>query len=134
MTTLAMPSTLTTMFHSADPFTERQQALIEGTAQNIAHSAVLNLLERAVREERITRAALARKLGRDPSQITRWLSSPGNWTLQTLGLLMGAMGHLPAIGAQPVSEIWQYTPNTIAIGPPEIRNSTRRYQRSSHRE
>ncbi len=66
------------MFRSAVPFTERQQALIEGTAQNIAHSAVLSLLEKRVRENGLTRAALARKIGRDPGLISRWLGSPGN--------------------------------------------------------
>ena len=105
MTTLAMPSTLTTMFRSGEPFTERQRAILEGTAQNVAHSAVLDLLERRVREDGLTRAQLARTIGRDPSLITRWLGSPGNWTFATLGLLMGAMGHLPTIGAQSVEDI-----------------------------
>jgi len=93
------------MFHSAEPFTARQIAMIEGTAQNVAHSAVLDLLEKLVREKNITRAFIARRLGRDPAQITRWLGSPGNWTLQTLGLLMAAMGHLPTIGAQSVESL-----------------------------
>jgi hypothetical protein len=93
------------MFRSGAPFTVRQRAILEGTAQNVAHSAVLDLLEKCVRENGLTRAQLARTIGRDPSLITRWLGSPGNWTFATLGLLMGAMGHLPTIGAQSVEDI-----------------------------
>lgn len=82
----------------------RQLAFFEGLAQNRAHEAVLQLIERLAREGRLSRASLAKKLGRSPSQITRWLGSPGNWTLQTLGILLGAMGYVPVISAHPINE------------------------------
>ena len=50
-------------------------------------------------EEGFSRADLARKLRARPSQITRWLSSPGNWTLDTISDLLLAMScraHLTA--------------------------------------
>ena len=105
MITSAMPSTSIAMFLSDEPFTQRQIANIEGTAQNIAHSAVLDILEKVVPERKLTRAFMARKLNRDPALISRWLGSPGNWTLETLGLLMAAMGHIPTIGGQDVRDI-----------------------------
>ena len=40
---------------------------------------------------RITKAALARKLGKGPEQITRWFSGPSNWTLDTIGTLLLAL-------------------------------------------
>lgn len=40
---------------------------------------------------RITKAALARKLGKRPEQITRWFSGPSNWTLDTIGTLLLAL-------------------------------------------
>ncbi len=40
---------------------------------------------------RITKASLARKLGKGPEQITRWFSGPSNWTLDTIGTLLLAL-------------------------------------------
>ena len=38
----------------------------------------------------ITKAAVARRLGRRPEQITRWLAAPSNWELDTISdLLVG---------------------------------------------
>jgi hypothetical protein len=43
----------------------------------------------------LTKADLARRIGRKPEQISRWLGAPGNWTLDTASDLMLAMGQEP---------------------------------------
>lgn len=98
MTTSATQSILAKLSDAA--FTPRELAVFEGYAQNAAHNAVLTTLERAMAEDDVTRAFIARKLGVSPSQVTRWLSSPGNYEMKTLGYLLGAMGYVPSI--QPV--------------------------------
>jgi hypothetical protein len=47
---------------------------------------------------------LASRIGRDPAQITRWLSSPSNWTLDTISDLMAAMGTEPEFSVAVLSE------------------------------
>lgn len=39
----------------------------------------------------LTKAEVARRTGRKPEQITRWLGAPGNWTLETVSDLMLAI-------------------------------------------
>ena len=40
----------------------------------------------------VTKKQVADALGKDPAQITRWLSSPGNLTLDTISDLLLALG------------------------------------------
>ena len=42
-------------------------------------------------QEGLTRAQLARRINKRPEQITRWLGSPGNWTLETASDLILAI-------------------------------------------
>ena len=51
-----------------------------------------------------TRADIGRALGKQPAQITRWLGSPGNWTLETFANLLLAMGYVSQLGAHTIEQ------------------------------
>lgn len=55
--------------------------------KNKAHSLLLELFE----ESDLSKADLAKMLGKKPEQITRWLAGPGNLKLDTLSDLIFAM-------------------------------------------
>lgn len=62
---------------------------MRGRSKDLAHSTLLKAMNRSG----ITRAELARMLGKKPSQITRWLSGPGNLTLESMSdLIFAATG------------------------------------------
>ncbi|WP_171102856.1 helix-turn-helix transcriptional regulator [Ruegeria sp. HKCCD7255] len=59
---------------------------VRGRNKNKAHSLILEIF----RDSGLTKAELARMLGKKPEQITRWLAGPGNLTLDTLSELIFA--------------------------------------------
>ena len=55
------------------------------------YEAVLTAFEDEARAGRVTKAGLARRLKKDPAQITRWLSGPSNWRIDTISDLLLAL-------------------------------------------
>jgi hypothetical protein len=70
---------------------------------NRLHEIVVSLFMKLELEGKITKAALARRIGRKPEQITRWLGAPGNWTSDTASDLLLGMGAELAMEAVPLS-------------------------------
>jgi hypothetical protein len=58
--------------------------------------AALTLVMREFKKAGISRATLARRLGKRPEQVSRLLGGPGNWTLDTVSDLLFAIN-----GAEP---------------------------------
>jgi hypothetical protein len=56
------------------------------------YASVISTFSKCVEEQDLTKREIASKLGKEPAQITRWLSGPGNWTLDTVSDLLLAMG------------------------------------------
>jgi hypothetical protein len=72
--------------------------------RNRLHQLVIREFVRQEDINRLTRAELARRIGRAPEQITRWLGAPGNWTLDTVSDLMLGMGTEPAFDIEHLAD------------------------------
>ena len=66
-------------------------AYFRSRLKNRIHDIVVNYYLQLQKEEGLTKAELARRLDTRPEQITRWLSAPGNWQLDTMSNLLLAM-------------------------------------------
>jgi DNA-binding phage protein len=73
--------------------------------KNQAHELVLAYFLQCAKRDGLTKADLARRLGRRPEQITRWFSAPRNWTLDTVSDLLTAMEAKLNLDAVPFSEL-----------------------------
>src|SRR5690349_20959525 len=80
-------------------------AYFRGRLANRIHELVLQEFARQEAQGRISRAELARRIDRKPEQVTRWLGSPGNWTLETVSdLLLGMQAEL-SVGITSLSDV-----------------------------
>lgn len=128
-----MPTSPQTLMKSAvsledTPLSPVILGYFDGAVQSEAHEAVLTAFLQMADEEGITRSFLARRLGKAPEQITRWLGGPGNWTLDTLAHLSIAMGYRPRIRLERLSTIQQpneHHPNATGIPQPQSTNQGR---------
>lgn len=84
-------SSLTEITNKDTVISEKLLSYFRERQKNRLYDFVINSFLKRVEEEAFSKAKLARKLKKEPAQITRWLSSPGNWTLDTLSDLMLAI-------------------------------------------
>lgn len=59
--------------------------------QNRIHAAIASFFTEEAEAGRITKKRLAELMGKDPSQITRWLSEPSNYEADTISDILLAM-------------------------------------------
>ena len=88
MTTYRTPS----LSLEEDRVPERTIAYFIRRLQHEVHELVVREFFRLEAERNFTKSRLAERLNKDPAQITKWLSAPRNWTLETLGTLLVGMG------------------------------------------
>lgn len=86
-----------------EPIPPEILAYCQQKLRNAFHQLVLR--EWVNREKAgLSRKDLARRIGKKPEQITRWLGTPSNWTLDTISDLMLGMGVEPTVGVRPLAQ------------------------------
>lgn len=76
---------------------EGKLAYFRARLGNRLHELVLSTFLKVEKRDHLSRAELAKRLGRRPEQITRWFASPGNWELDTVSDLLLGMGYEPEL-------------------------------------
>ena len=85
---------------NGEPIPNQKLAYLEQRAVNTIYSYVTGKFQREHDSNGLTKADLARRIQKSPSQINRWLATPSNWTLGTLALLLlGISGEEPHISS-----------------------------------
>jgi hypothetical protein len=74
------------------PLKRRDIAYYRQRQKNRVFSALVAFFAEEAERGRVTKKKLAELLGKDPAQITRWLSSPSNFELDTISDILLAMG------------------------------------------
>jgi|SRR6185437_13121766 len=70
---------------------QRDLVYFRTRCRNRFYQTVVAYFAEQAKENGLTKAELAKLLNKDPGQVNRWLSGPGNWTLDTISDLLLAM-------------------------------------------
>ena len=91
MTTLTTLRTSSTT-PGSDKLALSEIAYFRERTRNEIHAVLVRRFLQHAKANGLTKAELARRLGRKPEQLTRWLTAPGNLTIDTISDLLLAMG------------------------------------------
>ncbi len=84
------------------------------------HQLIIRKFETLEDSCAFNRARLARRIGREPAQVTRWLGASGNWTLDTVSDLLLGMGNELLIDASVLAAPSKVIEETITAMTREI--------------
>jgi len=76
--------------------------LVQGAALAMAQATI----QQAINKRKISRTALARRMGRQRSFVTRMMSGDYNMTIRTFALALAACSYRPTFGFAPVTWTW----------------------------
>ncbi len=99
--TLSPRTLLTCAISEDEPLTIAQCSYFRARFRSRIHEAMLRIFLDE-KSKGLTKATLARRLGKAPEQITRWLASPGNLRLDTVSDILLAMRHELSFDVTPI--------------------------------
>jgi hypothetical protein len=125
MTTLPMPSFLTEVL-DGKPISVGKKEYFRARLQSKFHQLVVSEFIRQ-EDQGLTRAELARRIGKRNEVISRLFGAPGNWTLNTASDLLLGMGAEPELGVhhfeQPIVQVPnEYDSSNYALGSAQVMN------------
>jgi len=82
-----------------------KRAYFRAQLSNRLHELVLDEFARLEQEKKMTRRELALRIDKDPSQITNYLSAPGNWTIDTISDLFLGLGIEPIVSRESMNSV-----------------------------
>jgi hypothetical protein len=109
----------------AEPIPLEKLAFFRARAQSHLYDLVVTKFLALERDGKLTRAELARRIGKQPAQITRLLGAPGNWTVGTGSDLLLGMGEELDVSSCPLAgrvernfqqPEWVQNPGSVASG------------------
>lgn len=82
-----------------------KRAYFQERLRNRVYDMIVAEFLRLSEKTGLTQKKLSERVGRGPDQVNRWMSSPGNWTLDTVSdLLLGIAGAELEIAIMPLAE------------------------------
>ncbi|WP_291052495.1 helix-turn-helix transcriptional regulator [Hyphomonas sp.] len=86
------------------PISEGNKIYFQERLKSRLHEILVNTFQMAEQRGAITKTELARKLGKRPEQISRWLNSSSNMQLNTLSDMLLGLGYEPDISVRELSD------------------------------
>lgn len=84
-------NTIASEILSDDPLSEGTLAYLEARAKNAFYDYVITKFREAEQSSGLTKAKLARRVGKGPDRISQLLGAPGNWTLKIIATLLAGI-------------------------------------------
>jgi len=114
--TMSQTSFLTEIIGGNGTISKGKLAYFRERQRNRLYDFIVSRFLEKERSEKFSKADLARRLNKEPAQITRWLSTPGNWTLDTISdLMLAVCGGELEFKVAPFVNIKQRNSNSLEI-------------------
>ncbi len=106
MTTSLSKSSISVIPSDGTP-TPDQFTFFSRRLKNKLHGEVLRRFLDEKRDRKLTQAELAKRMGKDPAQINRWLSAPKNVEIETISDLLLAMGYVAKVDSVRLADLYR---------------------------